>query len=282
MRPGWRVRRGVWITILLPALAEKLSLIMPDGISVNVGNPGTEGRRLVVPELWPVTTIESVAVIAIVPPSGCPGITGLGTSTLSMMAPSVMARRPELIWISPTFPGPTLAVWICPPLIWTLPAILEFGPPSGVAVIEMLPPAPAPVVRLWMEAPSICTFEAVSCTSAPASAPEFDETIELPGLSEIVCGGPGLSAVLSTASFTEITNCPPRIETVCSPLTLMFEPGASETDPKELYDVLFTFGSGWSVAASNSPGDAALANCILPFGATSRAGCAMPPSGVPD
>src|SRR5215472_13261473 len=255
---------------------------MPDGRFANVGNPGTEGRRLVVPGRWPVTKIESLAVIAIVPPPGCPEITGLGTSRVSMRAPSVMARRPELIWISPTFPGPTLAVWICPPLIWTLPAILEFGPPSGVAVIEMLPPAPAPVVRLWMEAPSICTFEAVSCTSAPASAPEFDETIELPGLSEIVSGGPGLLAVLSTASFTEITNCPPRIETVCSPVTLMFEPGARLTEPEEVKEAPLTFGSGWSVAASNSPGEAALANCILPFGATSRAGCAVPPSGVPD
>src|SRR5262245_17435519 len=110
MRPGWRVRLGVWIMILLPALAEKLSLIMPDGISVNVGNPGTEGRRLVVPGRWPVTNIESVAVIAIVPPSGCPGITGLGTSTLSMRAPLVMERLPELIRISPTVPGPRLAV----------------------------------------------------------------------------------------------------------------------------------------------------------------------------
>jgi hypothetical protein len=34
----------------------------------------------------------------------------------------------------------------------------------------------------------------------------------------------------------------------------------SATDPKEVNDVLFTFGNGWSVAASNSLGDAALAN----------------------
>jgi len=124
----------------------------------------------------------------------------------------------------------------------------------------MVPPAPAPVVRLWMEAPSVCTFEAMSCTSAPASAPAFDEIIELPGLSEIVSGGPGLPAVLSTASFTEITNCPPRIETVCSPLTLTFAPGARLTEPKEVKEAPLTFGSGWTVAASNSPGDAALAN----------------------
>ena len=40
----------------------------------------------------------------------------------------------------------------------------------------------------------------------------------------------------------------------------MLAPGASETEPKEANEVLFTFGSGWSVAASNSPGDAVLAN----------------------
>ncbi len=70
---------------------------MPDGIFVNVGNPGTDGRRLVVPGRWPVTNIESVAVIAIVPPPGCPGIKGLGTSRVSMRAPSVMDRLLELI-----------------------------------------------------------------------------------------------------------------------------------------------------------------------------------------
>ena len=77
-------------------------------------------------------------------------------------------------------------------VIWALPAVPEDGAPLVAAVIEMFPPAPAPVVRLWMEASSSCTFEAMSCTSAPASAPEFDEIIELPGLSEIVSGGPGL------------------------------------------------------------------------------------------
>ena len=111
-------------------------------------------------------------------------------------------------------------------------------------MIEMLPPDPLPVVRLWMEAPSIWMVEALSCTSAPASAPAFDEIIELPGLSEMVAGAPALSAVLRTALFTERTNCPPRIETVSVPLTLMWEPGASEADPKEVNDVLFTFGSG--------------------------------------
>src|SRR6185436_603668 len=110
---------------------------MPDGIFVNGGNPGTDGRRVVVPRRWPVTKIESVAVIAIVPPPGCPGITGLGTSTVSMRAPSVMDKLRELIWISPTFADHRLAVWICPPFIWTRPAILEFGPPASAAVIEM-------------------------------------------------------------------------------------------------------------------------------------------------
>ena len=111
-------------------------------------------------------------------------------------------------------------------------------------MIEMLPPAPSPVVRLWMEAPSICTFEAMSCTSAPGSGPAFAEMIELPGLSAIVSGAPTLSAVLSTASVTDSTNCPPRIETVCAPLTLRCEPGARVTAPKEVKEAPLAFGSG--------------------------------------
>ena len=40
----------------------------------------------------------------------------------------------------------------------------------------------------------------------------------------------------------------------------MLEPGARETDPEEANDVPFTFGSGWSIATSNSPGEAVLAS----------------------
>ena len=54
-----------------------------------------------------------------------------------------------------------------------------------------LPPGPPPVVTLNMRAPSIWMFEAMSCTSALGSVPEFDVTIELPGLSEIISGKQG-------------------------------------------------------------------------------------------
>ena len=100
----------------------------------------------------------------------------------------------------------------------------------------MFPPAPPPVVLLLKKVPSILNFEAIIWTSAPDSGPAFDVMIELPRLSVIPSAPPGVVAVVSTASFTERTNCPPRIETVFSPLTLILELDAMVTDPKEVND----------------------------------------------
>jgi hypothetical protein len=128
------------------------------------------------------------------------------------------------------------------------------------AVMLTAPPWPLPVAVFWIATPSIWRFPTMICTSAPRSAPVFEEMIELFGLSEIVPGAPALRAVVRTASFTERTNCPSRIETVFAPLMLTVEPGARVIDPKEEKVASFTFGSGWSVTASNSPGDPALAS----------------------
>ena len=89
--------------------------------------------------------------------------------------------------------GPFVAVSVTGPLSplanCVLESMVEFVKDAdSVAVTLTAPPWPPPVVVLRMEAPSILKFPVRICTSPPGSAPTFDETIELFGLSTMVSG----------------------------------------------------------------------------------------------
>ena len=182
------------------------------------------------PVPWP-DVVENTPLVTM--PNGATPLKVPSLSNPDIVTELVGVVVAEMVMFPPS-PAPVVLLTICAPLLRLTVCVL---------VIEMLPPGLSPVVVLWMEAPSIWKFPAMICMSAPGSAPEFDVTIELPRLNEIVSCGPTLSAVVSTASFTLRTNCPPLIETVFVPLTLMFEPGAREKDPKEVNNAPSTFVS---------------------------------------